>query len=457
MSEKYVSAVSSSWWENKLHKSPISVFITTSMLAALFGLAVLVLLFWLFPLFASWGWYDGTSVSERLERMTALAGATLGISVSLAGALTAVVLARRAVTHSDDTKEVAARQLRVDETALFRDFVLESGVIENAIDDSRRALKQIELIYDAAINLQKVDLEYEIRMNKAIADAHWDIEFGDTSKRDSVDENSIKEPLEKERQSIIDSEQEKIESAIIDLTYVIKNLQYGRTEICSIFSPDDIKDIGTVYVNSPFVEWDIDIPQYSLEDLDPDESKEHWVRVEALLDLLTTKMWFVSTVPFASEGDGPAWSDVAKLHAAYQAYHRPPHEYFPGRNALPLGHIQLDNNKWLRADFGGALMTAVLRATAPNIIRDYVLKTADEIEGTKPYRRIIEEALNAKIATLQKEFPKASILYERVEATKATPTFIYREAHDYMKDNRFVQVPEIVVPLSDYLDDPEIY
>lgn len=124
--------------------------------------------------------YLGTPVTPnsdpgvRAEQASAVVAATIGLAVAFAGAFVAILLARRAVAQADQLALNNHRQLRLEETTLFRDLILTSGTIDQHLEETR----YVTSLADKIFNIHARQMEIAAELDRLDTDAREELAQG---------------------------------------------------------------------------------------------------------------------------------------------------------------------------------------------------------------------------------------------------------------------------------------
>ncbi|NDW58777.1 hypothetical protein G0P98_19955 [Yangia sp. PrR004] len=418
-----------SWLEQKLYKRPVLSFLVVTVALLLIGAIFLLAIYAALLLRDHLGGPQATPLSF-IEPSAAIAGATIGLSVSFAGALVAIILARRAVVQADESRKISERQAAIDETNLFRDFILDSGLLEAGVRDAKEVLPFIAAIYEASIELQIIATERELRHrlpDDRQEDWEREAEIEEARDRgyqlDEEDENFVGPLalLNKEADQAMAPHRARIAESLQALSDFLVHLEKEKRHEGSVLPQIDS---SAVAASAELFRKGADDDQFRLGVTEPnvsvlagtqDVGVETWLAAlfdEAALNLRHPKPSFLDD-HFHHYLAGR--KDQLRQMLMVSALRTAPADYLRCANTLPKAGIFVREERKLEIDYAAAIVNSALHVTSTDRLYRRIEEATDGIERIADYRGFILESARLRLGDVRRDAGRISELFGVVE------------------------------------------
>lgn len=447
MSTPRVTSAELSKLEKKLYDRPIAHFLGVTAILTIMGAVILAAIFAMLMFGGQLGGEGATALSF-IEPSVAIAGATVGLSVSFAGALVAILLARRALFQAEQSKdiselqanlaeqqniisnrqtEIADRQAAIDETNLFHDFILESGLFEAGVRDAKEVLPVIEAIYESSIELQILASEWWIEIRDAnFEHEEWDREERINELRDKgyqlepEDEGFVgpRAKLDEKMKIAMEPHRARIADSLQSLSEFLAHHGMGRQDLLSAIDDEAIAESTTLLGKAAEdINFELKVTEANIPALTGAVAPKPEVWLSTLLDELG--MHLRHHEPEAlDEGVWdylPGRKEKLRQLLMANALRMAPADFFREAKTLPRAEIYLDHHRGLQFNFAAALITSALRSTSTDHLYKRIEEKANSIGRIAEYREFILENAQSKLRDVRRDVGRIAALYNVVE------------------------------------------
>lgn len=446
MSTPRLTSAELSKLERKLYDRPIVHFLSVTAILTILGAVILAAIFAMLMFGGKLGGEGATALSF-IEPSVAIAGATVGLSVSFAGALVAILLARRALFQAEQSKdiselqanlaeqqniisnrqtEIADRQAAIDETNLFHDFILGSGLFEAGVRDAKEVLPVIEAIYESSIELQLLATEKEIELRfPDYEHEEWDREERINELReqgyqlDPEDEGFVgpRAKLDEKLKNAMEPHRARITDSLQSLSEFLAHHGMGRQDLLSATDDEAIAESTTLLSKAAEdMNFELKVTEANIPTLTGAVASKPEAWLSALLDELG--MHLRHREPAAlDEGVWdylPGRQEKLRQLLMGNALRMAPAVFFREAKTLPRAEIYLDHHRGLQFNFAAAMITSALRVTSTDHLYKRIEEKANSIERIAEYREFILENAQVKLRDVRRDVGRIAGLYSVV-------------------------------------------